>query len=52
MSMINPLQQDLSDVQSVVHKFMSSGALYKCCMHNIKESKYCPNSISVQKKIS
>ena len=46
-----PLAARLIRCTECGHKFMSSGALYKCCMHNIKESKYCPNSISVQKKL-
>lgn len=46
-----PLATRLIRCTECGHKFMSSGALYKCCMHNIKESKYCPNSISVQKKL-
>lgn len=46
-----PLAARLIRCTECGHKFLSSGALYKCSMHNIKESKYCPNSISVQKKL-
>lgn len=31
--------------------YLSDGSQYKCCKHNKKESKYCPNNLCIQKKL-